>query len=79
MVESDIRPLWSLQHSATHQPTTHCIYNIINEETGEMQNYQKLLKQNSTREILSLAMCKSWVHYPNDTKASLKEQILSFL
>ena len=30
----------------------------MNEETGEMQNYQKLLKQYSTREIWSLAMCK---------------------
>ena len=38
MVESAIRPLWSLQHSETHQPMTHCMYNIMNEETGEMQN-----------------------------------------
>ena len=30
----------------------------MNEETGEIQNYQKLLKQNSTWEIWSLAMCK---------------------
>ena len=30
----------------------------MNEETGEMQNYQKLLKQNSIREIWALAMCK---------------------
>ena len=36
MVESAIRPLWSLQHSATHKPTTHCMYNVMNEETGEM-------------------------------------------
>ena len=59
MVESAIRPLWSLQHSATHQPTTHCMYNVMNEETGEMQNYQKLLKQDSTREIWALAMFKA--------------------
>ena len=58
MLESAIRPLWSLQHSATHRPTTHCMYNVMNEETGEMQNYQKLLKQYSTREIWALAMCK---------------------
>ena len=58
MVESAIIPLWSLQHSATHQPTTHCMYNFMNEETGEMQNYQTLLKQDSTREIWALAMCK---------------------
>ena len=58
MAESDIRPLWSLQHSATHQPTTHCMYNVMNEETGEMQNYQKLLKQDSTREIWASDMCK---------------------
>ena len=31
MVESAIRPLWSLQYSATHQPTTHCMYNVMNE------------------------------------------------
>ena len=37
------------------------MYNIMNEETGEMQNYQKLLKQYSTREIWSLAMCKELV------------------
>ena len=30
----------------------------MNEETGEMQNYQKLLKQYSTREIWALAMYK---------------------
>ena len=48
MVESSIRPLWSLQHSAKHIPTTHCMYNVMNEETGEMQNYHKLLKQDST-------------------------------
>ena len=30
----------------------------MNEETGEMQNYQKLLKQDSTREIWELDMCK---------------------
>ena len=30
----------------------------MNEETSEMQNYQKLLKQDSTREIWALAMCK---------------------
>ena len=30
----------------------------MNEETGEMQNYQKLLKQDSNREIWALAMCK---------------------
>ena len=58
IVESAIRPLWSLQHSTTHRPTTHCMYNILNEETGEMQNYQKLLEQDSTHEIWSLAMCK---------------------
>ena len=51
MVESAIIPLWSLQSYATHRPTTHCMYNVMNEETGEMQNYQKLLKQDSTREI----------------------------
>ena len=58
MEESAIIPLWQLQHSATHQPTTHFMYNVMNEETGEMQNYQKLLKQESTREIWALAMCK---------------------
>ena len=31
----------------------------MNEETGEMQNYQKLLKQDSTREIWALAMFKA--------------------
>ena len=36
MVESAIIPLCSLQNSATLQPTTHCMYNVINEETGEM-------------------------------------------
>ena len=30
----------------------------MNEETGEMQNYQKLSKQDSTHEIWALAMCK---------------------
>ena len=34
------------------------MYNVMNEETGEMQNYQKFLKQESTREIWALAMCK---------------------
>ena len=58
MLESSIIPLWSLQHSATHRPTTHCMYNVINEERSEMQNYQKLLKQDITREIWALAMCK---------------------
>ena len=58
MVESAIRPLWSLQHSATHQPMTHCMYNVTNEETGEMQNYRKLLKRDGTREIWALAICK---------------------
>ena len=58
MIESAIRPLWSLQHSANPQPTTHCMYNFMNEDTGEMQNYQKLLKQDGTREIWSLAMFK---------------------
>ena len=58
MLDSSIRPLWSLQHSATHQPTTHCVYNVMNEKTGEMQNYHKLLKQNSTREIWASDMCK---------------------
>ena len=28
------------------------------EETDEMQNYQKLLKQDITREVWALAMCK---------------------
>ena len=36
MVESVIRTLCSLQHYATHQPTTHCMYNVMNEEMGEM-------------------------------------------
>ena len=58
MVESAIRPLWPLQHSATHRPTTHCMYNVMNEETDEIQNYQKLLKQDSTHEIWAIAMCK---------------------
>ena len=58
MVELSIRPLGSLQHSATQRPTTHCMYNAMNEETGEMQNNQKLLKQDSTCEIWALAMCK---------------------
>ena len=49
MVESAIRPLWSLQHSSTYQPTTYCMYNVMNEETGETHNYQKLLKQDSSR------------------------------
>ena len=30
----------------------------MNEETAEMKNYQILLKQDSTREIWELAMCK---------------------
>ena len=30
----------------------------MNEEKVEMQNYQILLKQDSTREIWALAMCK---------------------
>ena len=34
------------------------MYNDMNEEMDEMQNYQKLLKQDSTREIWALAMCK---------------------
>ena len=38
ILESTIRPLWSLQHSSIHQPTTHCMYNVMNEETGEIQN-----------------------------------------
>ena len=38
MVELDIRPLWSLKNSATYRPTTHCMYNVMNEETGEIQN-----------------------------------------
>ena len=58
MVESTIRPLWSLQHSATHRTTTYYMDNSMYEETGETQNYQKLLKQDSTREIYALAMCK---------------------
>ena len=58
VVESAIRPLCLLKHSATHQPTTHCMYNVMNEETGEIHNYQKLLKQDSTLEIWALAMCK---------------------
>ena len=56
MVELSIIPLWPLQHSATHQPTTHYMYNIINEETGKMKNYRILLKQDSTREICASAM-----------------------
>ena len=36
MAESAIRPLWSLQHSATHQTTTHCMYNVMNEELPEI-------------------------------------------
>ena len=51
LVESAIRPLWSLQNSATRLPKTHCMYNVINEETDEMHNYQKLIKQDSTHEI----------------------------
>ena len=58
MVESAIRPLWSIKYSATHRPTTDCMYNVMNEETGEMQNNHKLLKQDSTREIWALSMCK---------------------
>ena len=38
MVESAIRPLWLLQNSATHRPTTHCMYNVMDEETSEIQN-----------------------------------------
>ena len=30
----------------------------MNEETGEMKNYHKLLKQDITREIWELDMCK---------------------
>ena len=30
----------------------------MNEETGEMQNYHRLLKQDSTCEIWALSMCK---------------------
>ena len=56
MVESAIRPLWSLQNSVTHRPMTHCMYDVINEDTGEMQNHHKLLKQYTTREIWALAM-----------------------
>ena len=58
MVESAIKPLCPLQHSAKHRPTTHCMYNVMNEKTGGMYNYQKLLKQDSTREMWALAMCK---------------------
>ena len=47
--------------SATHRPMTHCMYNVMNEKTGEMQNYQKLLKQDSTRKIWALSMCKDLV------------------
>ena len=61
IIESPSIPLCSLQHSATHRPTTHGMYNVTNEETGEMQNYQKLLRQDSTREIWALAMCKDLV------------------
>ena len=50
-----------MKNSETHQPKTHCMYNVMNEETGEMQNDQKLLKQDSTREIWALAMCKELV------------------
>ena len=49
MVESTIRPLWSLQHSSTHLTTTYCMDNGMYEETGETQKYQKLLKQDITR------------------------------
>ena len=58
IVEPAIIPLWLLQHPETHQPTTHCMYNVMNEETGEMQNYQKLSKQDSTREIWALSIFK---------------------
>ena len=61
IVEPAVIPLWLLQHPETHQPTTHCMYNVMNEETGEMQNYQKLSKQDSTREIWELEMCKELV------------------
>ena len=36
MVDSAIISVWSLQNSATHQPTTKCMYNVMNEETGKM-------------------------------------------
>ena len=31
MLKSAIRTLWSLQNSATHRPTTHFMYNVMNE------------------------------------------------
>ena len=34
------------------------MYNIMNEDTSEMHNYQKLLKQDNTGEIWVLAICK---------------------
>ena len=58
MVESAIRRLCSLLHSATHQSATHYMYNVMNEETSEMQKYQKLLKQDTTWEIWALSLCK---------------------
>ena len=64
MSELAIRPLWSLQHSATHQPTIHCMYNVMNEETGEIHNYHKLLKQYNTREVWALDMRKELGRLP---------------
>ena len=37
--EHKCKPLWNLQQSATYQTTAPRMYNVINEETGEMQNY----------------------------------------
>ena len=34
------------------------MHNDMNEETGEIKNFEKLLQQDSTREIWALAMCK---------------------
>ena len=77
--EQKCKPLWNLQKSATYQTTAPRMYNVMSEETGEMQNYQELLKSDSTRATWSLGMCKELGRLPQGFKGLFKGTNMVFL
>ena len=52
-------PLWSMQHYAANTSRKYnAINNVMDDSTGEMQNYRQLIRGKETRERWLLGMCK---------------------
>lgn len=52
------KTIWLVTQSATHLSNNYFMFNVMNTNTVEMQNYQKLIKHDSTQHVWSAAFCK---------------------